>query len=288
MHDRRTGLCFTQICVGNISDATRPCPWSQTPGTIGDRIEYTHYPVVTSSEGAVDLNEFSSNTNAFGVRKSGWEGGDEVPTGVPRQIVSVEASIGSVGVVLGQDAHPALYRNGHGKNEIPDGAEKAETTHVRHDRGLNIVASRLKPGGEGGGGGASGDIGGRRSRGISGTQRQPHFPLFSSSPSYALVSVLSEPLESTIEAELVEPRGAPDDDAMQVSTGSAQPNPRALRAILGPVVGKVDVTRQFSGIRESCRVCVLLEVDGDGVVSCLVSFNLTLNAVRSPPGTQPR
>ncbi|CAM9574609.1 unnamed protein product, partial [Choristocarpus tenellus] len=76
IEDHQTGGKITQLCVGPISDATTPCPWMLLPGTIGDRITFTHYPIVTSepervssSEGRRDGERVESGVQ--GVRGSG-------------------------------------------------------------------------------------------------------------------------------------------------------------------------------------------------------------------------
>ncbi|CAM9438025.1 unnamed protein product, partial [Sphacelaria rigidula] len=215
VHDRRTGLSLTQICVGNIADATKPCTWSTTTGAVGDRIEYTHYPAMTSSS------------------------------------------------YISDDSTKLIQRGGGRARGTSSG------------------------GGEG-------------------------------SPSYGVVTVLSEPLVCQVEAQLVQPRdgaAAPkistkpghdqnhlnhDNATAVVETpegGQSQRgtvmdlDPRTVSAVLGPVVGRAEIVRQEGGARESCRVAVMLEVDGDATVTCLMRDVVTSEAFqekRRMKGRRPR
>ena len=228
MRDRRTGLCFTQVCVGSMSNSARPCPWLLSAGAIGDRISYTHNPLLISP--------------AKGL-------------GNPLAVPTVD------GFSDGQEEGTALGGGWGGQ-----GHKKDDENHRR--------------GGERGGGSnninSSDDI---------------------LQSSFALVTALSEPLEATICAELVRPRGAkvppppppppPPSSAQKTATvrgrsllgenktspaeGSRTHPSGVASVILGPVVGRVDVVKQADGVRESCRVAVAVEVDGDSAVTCVVS-----------------
>lgn len=185
--DRRTGISFTQLCVGRVSDSTVPCPWPRAAGSIGDRIVFTHSPIqhVSPQEGA------------------SWE----------------------------TDSSRATSRNS----------------------------------GDNSGGG----IDGGRSK-----------------SSFALVTVLSEPLEASITATLVQPPGGGHAKAPPLLSADmetelsrqGQPDEEDqgdgdsddVAVILGPVVGRVEVVKQSGTVRESCRVPVVLEVDQEGEVTCTV------------------
>lgn len=200
VRDRRTGISFTQLCVGRVSDSTVPCPWPRAAGFIGDRIVFTHSPIqyVSPQEGA------SSETDA--------------------------------------------HRLGNSSD------------------------------------GSSGRSGGR------------------SKSSFALVTVLSEPLEASITATLVQPPGgghakAPplrsaDMENELLGTGVVSPcqeqsdeegdgDSDDVAVILGPVVGRVEVVKQSGTVRESCRVPVVLEVDREGEVTCMVRRKLDLIIAKS-------
>lgn len=102
--------------------------------------------------------------------------------------------------------------------------------------------------------------------------------------SYALVTVLSEPLDANIDAVLVQPPFSTDginrfepteNEGGSISTNSTctssvASSDQRVAIILGPVLGRVEVVRQTGVVRESCRVPVVLEVDRDGAVTCLV------------------
>ena len=186
VQDRRTGLCFTQVCVGTMSDSARPCPWLLTAGAIGDRISYTHSPILISP--------------AKGLRNP------PVPA-----------------------------------DRYSD--EKEETWLVGEGQARG---DKNRRGGERRGNNVSSDV----------------------NSSFALVTALSEPLEASICTELVRPRGVKLHHGGDSPRSSAQSSDVAI--ILGPVVGKVDVVKQASGVRESCRVAVVLEVDGNSSVTCVV------------------
>ena len=87
--------------------------------------------------------------------------------------------------------------------------------------------------------------------------------------SFAMVTVLSEPLEANISSSLVV---APDGQATNESQEIRQPSACGPAIILGPVVGRVEVIAQSGVVRESCCVPVLLEVDREGEVACVVSL----------------
>lgn len=88
--------------------------------------------------------------------------------------------------------------------------------------------------------------------------------------SFAMVTVLSEPLDVNISASLVL---APDGQATDESQEHRQQSENGPAIILGPVVGRVDVIAQSGVVRESCCVPVLLEVDQEGEVACVVSLD---------------
>ncbi|CAN0277654.1 unnamed protein product, partial [Ectocarpus sp. 12 AP-2014] len=61
--------------------------------------------------------------------------------------------------------------------------------------------------------------------------------------------------------------------------------------ILGPVVGRVEVVKQSGTVRESCRVPVVLEVDHEGEVTCMmrdVATSETFREVRWMKRRRPR
>ena len=137
---------------------------------------------------------------------------------------------------------------------------------VRSSTGVNSSSS----GGGGGGGSGSGSGSG-------------------GSSSFAMVNVLSEPLEANISASLVftpnaqpaagsrrEAGGGGGGDGMRggIAPDSAEESQseNGPAVILGPVVGRVEVVAQSGVVRESCCVPVLLEVDREGEVACVVSF----------------
>ncbi|CAM9243711.1 unnamed protein product [Ectocarpus sp. 4 AP-2014] len=210
VRDRRTGISFTQLCVGRVSDSTVPCPWPRAAGSIGDRIVFTHSPIqhVSPREGA------SSQTN--------------------------------------------VHRLGNSSD------------------------------------GSSSRSGGR------------------SKSSFALVTILSEPLESSITATLVQPPGGGHAKAPPLRSadmenellGAGVVSPRQeqsdeegdgesddVAVILGPVVGRVEVVRQSGTVRESCRVPVVLEVDREGEVTCMmrdVATSETFREVRWMKRRRPR
>lgn len=221
VRDRRTGLRFTQVCVGSMSDPARPCPWMLTPGSIGDRISYTHRPILVSpAKGS------RNSLTTKGLRDPRVR--DESSTDEPEQ--------------------PALvggWQGGENENRRGRGGKGGDVAH----RDINS--------------------------------------------SFALLTALSEPLEASICTELVQPRSvrtppakpagvkprgattALHGQSMPAPIGDSPPEGSALMSevavILGPIVGRVDVVRQSSGVRESCTVPVVVEVDGDGAVTCVVS-----------------
>ena len=122
--------------------------------------------------------------------------------------------------------------------------------------------------------------------------------------SFALVTILSEPLGASVTAGLVQPPscsgnpvGVKGHEENKGKTGQGgggqietdkwskkeqQPKPGSqagVAAILGPVVGRVEVVAQSGVVRESCRVPVVLEVDGAGEVTCVVSFRHMLSPI---------
>lgn len=191
MRDRRTGATFTQLCVGRMSDCAMPCPWPLSEGTIGDRIVFTHSPILHhKSEGS-----------------------------------SQKEAIGEVG---SRQIHSSAGVDSSGGNS-----------------------------------------------------------------SFAMATVLSEPLEAKISASLVftpnvqgtgcsrreADRHAVDGinngralDNAEESQEHNQQSENAPTIILGPVIGRVEVVAQSGTVRESCCVPVLLEVDQEGDVACVVSF----------------
>ncbi|CAM9456334.1 unnamed protein product, partial [Discosporangium mesarthrocarpum] len=133
-------------------------------------------------------------------------------------------------------------------------------------------------------------------------ERPCHFP---HRPSFGLVNILSEPLNAHIDPFLVHRGGgayllgnslalAPPANHQEPVVESGQGNGAregqekglgeqqslketvyGVNAILGPVVGKVGVSPQGRGVRERCHVPVLLEVDADGLVCCVLRDVLT-------------
>eukprot|EP00903_Cladosiphon_okamuranus_P007797 g7546.t1 len=85
--------------------------------------------------------------------------------------------------------------------------------------------------------------------------------------SFAMITVLSEPLEASISASLVFPPGG---QAAKESPEDGQQSENGPAIILGPVVGRVEVVAQSGVVRESCCVPVLLEVDREGEVACVM------------------
>lgn len=249
---------------------------------------------------------------ARGTSSGGGEGWD----GDPRDISSTEASIGRIGVMIGTEKQHQLVEVAQQNRHHGTPTTPTPLSTDKGDLADNELAEQLQG-----------------------------FPPFDSSPSYGVVTVLSEPLVCQVEAQLVQPRGAsrdgrmlqiggnsrvedradievkpPIDGAMAASTrraserafatdGAAAPkistkpghdqnhlnhdnatavvetpeggqsqrgtvmdlDPRTVSAVLGPVVGRAEIVRQEGGARESCRVAVMLEVDGDATVTCLVS-----------------
>lgn len=215
--DRRSGTSLTQVCVGRVSDCTKPCPWPVTAGVIGDRITYSHSPIYTPS----DVEEPSS-------------------PGEARERERGERFEGS---------------------EIASRLSEGGTRVAHNDRSALPLEGLHSKGSHGGG-----EV---------------------NKPSYALISIQSEPLEGRADAVLVQPGTASDkrcaleyaqdtgdvSDPLHVKPSLEQERQQSRKPqiILGPVVGKVEVVRQSGVVRESCRVPVLLEVDRTGVVSCVVS-----------------
>lgn len=192
-----------------MSDSTVPCPWPRAPGSIGDRIVFTHNPIqhVRPQEGA------PSETDAHRIRNTS-----------------------------------------------------------------------------------------DNSRGGSGGRNKS---------SFALVTVLSEPLESSITATLVQPPGgghakalpllSADMDNEEPGAGVVSPRQQQsdkedkgdedgddVAVILGPVVGRVEVVKQSGTVRESCRVPVVLEVDREGEVTCLVRSKFDLLIAKAQGGDRSR
>lgn len=191
VRDRRTGATFTQLCVGRMSDRAIPCPWPPSGGTIGDRIVFTHSPIV--------------------------------------------------------------HHKGEDKSQKnpPDA-----TARLPRESGITSSVSVGKS-------------------------------------SFGMVTVLSEPLEANISASLVfAPNNQSTDPSYieadggeggEMQNGTApghtdelqeqrQQSENGPTIILGPVVGRVEVVAQCGIIRESCCVPVVLEVDREGEVVCVVSF----------------
>lgn len=208
VRDRRSGATFTQLCVGRMSDRVIPCPWPLSEGTIGDRIVFTHSPLV---------------------HREGEDGSQK---------------------------------------EIPDAAAPPPSS-ASSAGGVNS-----RSGGSGGSGGGN--------------------------SSFAMVTVLSEPLEAKISPSLVSTPSGQATDPSRLETGrgagdrkrggSAQGNADESQGhgqqqqsedgpavILGPVVGRVAVVAQSGVVRESCCVPVVLEVDREGEVACVVSFEKCSN-----------
>lgn len=69
------------------------------------------------------------------------------------------------------------------------------------------------------------------------------------------------------------------DSQQQQQQKQKQSEEGVAAVILGPVVGRVDVVGQSGTVRESCRVPVVLEVDREGEVTCVVSFEQSDRAV---------
>lgn len=239
-----------------MSDAAKPCPWSLSTESIGDRIVYTHShaPTHPGSNYSASGSSNSSNSNSGGVGSGGGRA-------VAGRGVSNPTTTGGT------------YRT-----------SKGTVSATRDDRG----------GGFGGG---------------DNTRTEVSSPVAGGVSSYALVTILSEPLDLRIDAMLIQPPPQCQEGAVQVSdkttlmsetvlttapggkkTGSGTEAKRSssgldigaegvglsqsigVGVILGPVVGKVGVVLQSGVVRESCHVPVVLEVDGDGSVTCVVSL----------------
>ncbi|CAM9540792.1 unnamed protein product [Scytosiphon promiscuus] len=208
LRDRRSGLSFTQLCVGRMSDATVPCPWPLAAGSIGDRVIFTHRPI--------QHRETSGN--------------------LQRGQTPSELALTRTG-----DSNPAGRRSNGGGNGGSDNMN-------------------------------SGSI-----------------------SSFALVTVLSEPLNALMTAALVQPPGSVAEaspyNTKEVDTHGVverrvqeagvnieeRSQPDTVREggeksaiILGPVVGRVEVVRQSGLVRESCRVPVVIEVDREGEITCVM------------------
>lgn len=182
-----------------MSDRAVPCPWALSEGTIGDRIVFTHSPILH---------------------------------------------------------HKVEEENS--QKELPGGAS---APRPRISRASDYSKSDSSSGGN---------------------------------SSFAMVTVLSEPLEANISASLVfTPNGqATNPSRLEADRsvgdgrqdGSAQRNAdefqeqqqqqpkEGVAIILGPVVGRLEVVAQSGVVRESCCVPVVLEVDREGEVACVVSF----------------
>lgn len=205
-----------------MSDSARPCPWLLSAGAIGDRISYTHSPLLTPP-----------------------------PNGLGKPLAVTADGYNDEQEQEGEEG-TALVGGRRGR-----GHEKDEENHRRGNNNVNID---------------EGDV----------------------TSSFALVTALSEPLEASICAELVRPRGAKpppfeikaavrsgqqsllgqatSPTTAAAAAGGSRTQPSGVAAvILGPVVGRVDVVKQVGGVRESCRVAVVIEVDGDSAVTCVVS-----------------
>lgn len=97
-----------------------------------------------------------------------------------------------------------------------------------------------------------------------------------SKSSFALVTVLSEPLDASIDAILVQPPSATQPGAI-ADEEAFEKKSAGVSIILGPVVGKIEVVASSGGKRESCRVPVVVEVDRNAIVTCVVSLRRMKN-----------
>lgn len=214
VRDRRTGASFTQLCVGRISDSATPCPWPVEAGAIGDRIVFTHSPIIRSRRG----------------------GGGESMQNITSEALASRLTVGNPSTNI---------------DENGNGSSSSSPTSLSGSRGNS---------------------------------------------SFGLVTVLSEPLDASVTTSLVEPPGGHAKDPLRlvVEGGAGDEQRKGSRGeneystlqqqqsqseeggaaiILGPVVGRVQVVEQSGHVRESCRVPVVLEVDREGVVTCVVSLN---------------
>lgn len=226
-----------------MSDATKPCPWPLNAGSIGDRITYTHSPIVSAYP-----PESRELPNAYG--ESSLDNDSLAVGGGSANDHPLSQTAGDrVGVSVQNDDKRT------GEREAREGLERRRGT-----RGDVNALPIGNPDGK--------SIGSGSSHG-------------SSKSSYALVTVLSEPTEASIDAVLVQPPGAKQQVEVAAAVVDGQtldesPFKDSLRSlgvtiILGPVVGKVEVVMQSGGVRSSCRVPVILEVDGDAAITCVVS-----------------
>lgn len=192
--DRKTGLKFTQWCVGNISDAVRPCPWPLGEGALGDRITYTHHSILQSDHA-------SANAGAANVSRKRCE--DGVDEGGP--------------------------------------VESLEGQYLPRE----VSATRVGVG--------SGDA------------------VSAPSTTFAVVDILSEPADARMRACLIKPSGRLEGGEEPAIPTRASLIPTTLpTGLLGPVVGKLDWEHPPDSMRSIGSVPVLLEVDRDGVVTCVV------------------
>lgn len=255
-----------------MSDAAKPCPWSLSTGAIGDRIVYTHSPAYTHPG-----RNYSASSGSDSI-KGGVESGGRAAGGGTSHAVTIGGTpTGTVGVPLGDDAgiNPERERISKRMASVPGD---------HHD----FVAG-------------------------SNTRSEPPAPADGGVSSYALVTILSEPLDARVDAMLIQPpyfqEGAAQgsnsttrttDAAIaimqkgksgfsvgtekslsgsDIEAGAVLSESVGVSVILGPVVGKVGVVPQAGVVRESCHVPVVLEVDRDGPVTCVVSFS---TSARSP------
>lgn len=204
-------MSFTQLCVGRMSDSTTPCPWPLEAGAIGDRIVFTHTPIVCHRRGGGGESMQKENSAGLASR----------------------LTLGNSNTSIG---------------ETPNGSRSS---------------SRLGS-----------------SRGKS---------------SFGLITVLTEPLDVSVTAGVAQPPGGNAKDLaaeggaggkQQIGTKNENEDSQqhqqqkqkqleesGVAVILGPVVGRVQVVEQSGTVRESCRVPVVLEVDREGDVTCVVSFD---------------
>lgn len=329
IYDRRTGLSMTQICAGRISDPTTPCSWTLDKGYLGERIEFSHEPLVAPAEGSrIFDREESSRSRGM---KADVVSRDMTTS---RSAVNVQGAEGS--------------RSGHSRDGDTDPGPKSESTLVgvadgeRRDDGPSRRTVATTRGATPPNGGPRGDgddpgapVAFDLPEGVSGEGRgaMPQAVRHNRNrPSYGLVTVTSEPLNALIDARLVQPpvssvpgirrfrKDARKDTNKPTEEGhndifpggggtlasrtmaaipSTRPDPLGerkgqtilegasgesqtreeespvcaepvARAILGPVVGKVEVFKMPGELWQSCTVPVLLEVDERAAVVCVV------------------
>lgn len=249
-----------------MSDAAKPCPWSLSTGAIGDRIVYTHSPAYTHPG-----RHYSASSGSDSLKGGVESGGRAAGSGMSHAVTLGGTPTGTVGVPLGDDA-------GINQEKGRTGKRMASAPGDRDDfvAGDNARMELPAP--------ADGGV-----------------------SSYALVTILSEPLDARVDAMLIQPPyfqegAAQGSDSTSMTTdaalatmqkgksGSSVGTEKSLSGsgieagtvpsesdgvgvILGPVVGKVGVVPQAGVVRESCHVPVVLEVDRDGPVTCVVSFS---------------